>query len=781
MPEDLTPPVIPSVNLDDEPFKFAEQEYTERYALSMVNKTFNDYENFRSQNHDPRWNVSDSLYWGYLPQKTWEGTTIPRASLPVQMVFDQVEAALPALCQEIFAPQDEWFQVETEPGAELSEARQVQEHLSYVLEHSKNDYGLSARNELELSFKSILLYGNGGIGLEWDSILNRPVLQWVDIRDFYIDPGCPVPTVDEARSIIRRKFMTVEELTLLRQDSRMSIPEDSYLYHMSKNPQTAVADNTKRNQESLRGVNFMPESTDYMSLPSQRRIEVLIYYSKEKIIWVLNREWVAYNEDNPYGFIPFCFAPCYTVPGRFYAQSIADVQESNQRYIEALLNSRLDAITMSLMPPRVYKQGQLMTPSQLRWFPGQTYKTDDPKNMALLQPQSELTNVYGEIQFINDAAEKRTGVNSMSSGIPRPSNTNRTATGVQAVSSGSMSRLRAIVTNIENYLIVPMLYKLYILVQKHNLPDQNVSGISKQGSLTQVNSSAFKHDMRFRMLASSRMMTREKLAQVFPFLAQYMMNGTFIGEVQKMGKTVDFMEVFQMLRDATGTGRLYNFVRDMNEQEKKAAAQPPPEVAAKQQQSQQELQARMQLGQMKSQTDVQVAQIAHQPDPGEAERQQKEAEMKLQQMQAETEQEKQSAQMEAERDQARIHSEQVLAQIKAQAEMDKHKVNMAGKQMEMQGKQQEMAMNLQGRQAETQMNIQSQQQEHALNLQQMQQSGDQQQKQTSAEHILSMQQQKAEHKMKLSQQQEAASSAGPGPAGRGKKAAKRTKARAPKA
>ncbi len=738
MPKDLAPPVIENVNLDDQPFVFPEQEMTEKYALSLVNKTFSDYEVFRSNNHDVRWNTADGLYWGFLPQKVWEGTTIPRASLPQQIVFDQVEAALPAITQEIFAPQDEWFQVETEPGANVQDARQVQEHLSYVLEHSKNDYGLTARNEIELAIKSLLVYGNGGIGIEFDSVLKRPVVEWVDLRDFYIDPGCSVPSVDEARSIIRRKFLTVEELVTLRQDPRMSIPEDAYLYHMSKSPQFAVGDQTKRNQEAYRGVNYQPEVTDYMALPSQRKIEVLIYYSAKKIIWVLNREWVCYNEDNPYGFIPFCFAPCYTVPGRFYAQSIADVQESNQRHMEALLNLRLDAVHMQIMPPRVYKQGQLMTPSQLRWFPGATYKVSgDTKDMMLLQPQTETANVYGEIAYINDMAEKRTGVNSMTSGIPRPSNTNRTATGVNAVSSGSMSRLRAIVTNIENYLIVPMLYKLYVLTQKHNLPDQNVSGISAQGQLSKVNTGAFKGNMRFRMLASSRMMTREKLAQVFPFLAQYM------------------MKVFQLLRDATGTGRLYNFVRDMNDQEKQAHGQPPPEAQFQAQQSDKELQTRMQLGQMKSQTEIQKAQISKQGDPMEAQREMQKAQMEMQQMQAETENDKVKAQMEMERDQARIHSERMLAQIKAQSEMDKHKINMAGKQMEIQGKQQLQATDLQGKQQMQQTDLQGRQAEHAITLQQMQQQGEQENAQARQEHEMGMQHEKESHKVKLDNDQKA--------------------------
>ncbi len=730
MPTDAYVTPLESVNLDSEPLKLGIDEINEKYALQLVRETFDNYEQYRSMNHDSRWNIADTLFYGWLPSKTWEGTTVPRSSLGQPIVFDQIEAALPAIAQEIFVPQDEWFQVETEPGAELTEARQVQEKMSYDLEHSRNDYGLTARNELELAFHSLLLYGNGGISLEWDSVLNRPTVQWVDTRDFYIDPGCPVPNIDEARAVIRRKMMTVDELIARRGDPRMNIPSDDVLYTMSKSPQFAVGDQTKRNSEAVRGVSWTPGVSDYSPNPADRKIEVLLYYSKSRIIWTLNRELVAYNQANPYEFIPFCFAPCYTIPGRFYAQSVADVQEGNQRYIEALMNGRLDQVSLDLTPPRIYKRGAMLTPSQLRWRPGATYQVEgDTSEMALMQPRSELTNVFSEISFIKSNAEERTGINSMTSGIPRPSNTNRTATGVSAVASGSMSRIRYLVSNIENYLIVPMLYKMYAMIQKHSLPNQTMSGLSKDGQLTQVSSNAFVGKMRFRMLASSRMMTREKLAQIFPFLTQYMLNGTFMGELQKTGKTIDFAEMFLMLRDATGTGRLYNFIRDMNEQEQKAHQQPPPDVVMQQQQAQQELQARMQISKEKNQTTLQAEQIKNAPQPPDPQ---------------ELEQDRVRFMMDMQREQGRIQNEKTLALIKAQAQHDKNRMDAESKRQELQGKQAEIGMKLQGSQAE-----------HAMQMQQIQQAGQVDRSQQFANHMLGLQQSSQQHEQGLSQAKEA--------------------------
>ncbi len=720
MPQDEYIERLPTVDLDSEPLKLDIDELGNAYALQMVTRTFSDYEAYRSMNHDPRWTISDTLYWGYLPQKVWEGTSVPRSSLGMPIVFDQIEAALPAISQELFSPQDDWFQVAAEPGTDPKEAEQVQEHLSYILEHTKSDYGFSARNEIEMATKFLELYGNGGIWVEYDSILDRPVVECVDIRDFYIDPGCCTPNIDDARSIIRRKFMTVETLSKLRDDARMTIPSDDALYTMSKSPYFAIGDQTKSNQEAFRGVSYTPNVSDYTVMPSDRKIEVLMYYSKARIVWVLNREKVIYNQDNPYGFMPACFAPCYIVPGRFYAQSIADVQEGNQRCIEGLLNGRLDSITMELIPPRIYKRGVLMTPSQLRWHPGATSGADDVKDMALMQPTTSLANVFTEIGYLTDVAEQRTGINSMTSGIPKPSNTNRTATGVSAVASGSMSRLRELVSNIENYMIVPMLYKLYKLVQMHNTPGKNLPGITKNGEVSQVSSDAFQNKMRFRMLSASRMMTREKLAQVFPFLTQYMINGTFMGELHKAGKTIDFSELFRMLQDATGTGKLYNFVRAVTPEEQQAMQQPNPELVAKAQQSQAELQTRLQISQQKNQTDLQKAQIAKAPDP------------------MENQQEQQRMMMEAERDQMRMKHEKDLAQFKIQAEHDKHQVAMQGKAQELRMKGLESAMN-----------VHAVQQQNQLQLDQMKQQGEMQQNQDFTTHVLGMKQGAEVHQQKL--------------------------------
>lgn len=671
MPEEKAPPQPPFVDLESSDLKMALDQLTEGFALELVNSTFRQYENFRSQNHDSRWRTGDSLYFGWVPQRTWEGTTVPRASLSRPIVFEQVETVVPVVYNAIFSTPD-WFQVEPDIGASPEHARQVQEALTYILEHPKEEIYSNFRTELDLVIRDMVLYGNGGISLEWDFKEKRPKVFWVSIKDIYLDPGLSTPMVDESRSLIHRRMMTVQELAELRgTDERLKIPEDAVLYHLAKNTPTAVADQTKAVQEALRGVSYQPNASDVLPNPSDRRVEVLVYYSRDRIIWVLGRQWVAFNEPNPYGFIPFCFAPCFPVPGRFYARSIADIQHWNQRYIEALLNARLDELTLALQPPRIQPRDAVLTPGQQRWRPGAVFTSANPADFRLLQPQSLMNNVYTEISYIEQAGEKATGINALAQGAPRSGNIHRTAAGVHALSGAAVSRVGQIVANLENYLIVPMLYKLYQLVRLNTETWDNLPARNSQGAMYAVPALIFRQKMKFKMLASSRVLTREKLAGIFPFLLQYLLNGQLLGQLQQTGQTVDIPEIFRMLQDATGVSSLYRVVRPMTPQEQQLfqqqaqqAQQNPAAILLQQKQA--ELQLKREIAEKNNQTQLQIAMINKQPDPGAAQR-----------------------------EQLRLQTEAFLSRLKTQAAAQEAQVKMAAKQQDLEIQRQKAALKMQ--------------------------------------------------------------------------------------
>lgn len=647
----IQPPTIVPVSFEEAELKTNEQIINERYALALVNETYWAYEQFRTLNHDRRWSTHDSLYFGYVPPRVWDGSNVARASFTRPIVYEQVETALPAITNAIFGVGAEWFQVDAEPGTDPKEAIDIKNSIAYVLEHPKDDYGSNSIAELRLAIKNTLLYGNGGVSIEWNGLLNRPVVEWVDIRDFYIDPGLQTPDVNESSSIIRRKFLTIDEILKLKEDKRFNIPSKEILWYMAKNVPQNFADQTKRVQEALRGVYYSPGFSDFLPNPADRKVEVLIYYSKSRIIWVFNKEWVAYNGPNPYGFIPFAFAPYSIVPSRFYAQSIADVQENNQRYTEALMNAHYDELTLLIHPPRVQKRNTLLTPAQQKWRPGAVFSADNKDDISLLQVNNSTVNVFDDVQMLQMWADKLTGINSMAGGgIPAPSNANRTLGGLQMQSSGSGSRISDTIYNIELYLIVPTLYKIKKLLEFHTRPGEILPAINPDGNSYSIAATNIQKKVQFRMLASTRMVTKDKLMQIFPFWMQAISQGGLMDGLKQTGQTIDFQELFRMLQDATGVGRIYQLVRPLNDQEQKAMQQPDPKTQADMQKAQMDAQTRNQIMDKKTQSDEKIAQIKQQPKPPDfwqqqmdQQKSQQELQIKAQMAQQELEQKKQVA------------------------------------------------------------------------------------------------------------------------------------------
>lgn len=700
MPEERQPAQVQDANLENEPFVFSPEQFRDRLALQLVTQTFSTFEGYRTINHDRRWNEADALYTGYVPAKVWEGTTIPRANLPYQISFDQVEAAFPSIMEALFSDES-WFEVVAEPGTSAEDANAVQAAMSYMLEHSKNDYGLSAVSEIGLAIRDVLKYGNGGIWLDWLADKNRPSISWVDIRDVYIDPATPTPNADESRAIIRRRMMTVEDIVAYRDNVNMNVPEDAVLWSMAKSAPTVPADTTRQTQEALRAINYTPAAADYIPNPADRKIEVLMYYSKTQIIWVLNRVHVMYNRTNPYKFVPAAFAPCYIFTGRFYANGIPDVQRGNQRMIEGMLNGHLDELSLSLHPPRSQARSADATNNNRKWGPGFVFTStsDDAKSgMAIMQPQPVTQNIMGDIDFLLNAADKRTGIGAMAQGMPRPGNANRTATGMSLQAQGSANRIQPLVKNIEDYLLVPMLRKLYKMMAFH-LGMYDKVPAKRDGVVQWVEGWKFQRPCDFQMFAASKMLAKSTLMQIFPFMAQYLLSGPLVEALKSSGQTVNFQALIDMLQDAAGTKGRYDLIRPMTPQEQQAAQQPPPQVIAQQQMEAAKQQHAKEIMNMKIQGDLQNTMISKQQSP-------EEMQMKAQESQQKMEIEAFKAQMDAQMQQQKLEFEKQMASLKLQVEQQRGAVQMQSAQMKM-ATDQQMA----------QQKMETQRQQSAIDLQ----------------------------------------------------------------
>src|SRR5262249_19203233 len=140
---------------------------------------------------------------------------------------------------------------------------------------------------------------------------------------------------------------------------------------------TTQSDTTKTNQEGFRGMTYQP-TIDYTVDPGLSRVEVIRYWQKGRHVWLLGRQWVARNERNPYGMLPFLDAFYVDVPGRFAGLSIYNLVEGDQKIVEAIINTRIDELNLLIHTPINKKQGRAFTASQQRLRPGVIWESEDP-------------------------------------------------------------------------------------------------------------------------------------------------------------------------------------------------------------------------------------------------------------------------------------------------------------------------------------------------------------------------------------------------------------------
>jgi len=184
--------------------------------------------------------------------------------------------------------------------------------------------------------------------------------------------------------------------------------------------------------------------------------------------------------------------------------------------------------------------------------------------------------------------------------------------------------------------------------------------------------------VKIRIDASSRMVTKDTLAQTIQFMTPLIANGPFVQQLLTSGYAIDWPTFFEMAQAATGTSRQYHLIRPINAKEEARLAEPPPQVKAQMAKTQSDVQIRTQLGQMKMQSE-----------------------------------------------QAQIQSNERMKQLEIEEASARHLLDLIQQQREesdptaqakLQAEMQKTAMGLQAKQAEHKMKLTAQHQQHQMDM-----------------------------------------------------------------
>jgi hypothetical protein len=124
-----------------------------------------------------------------------------------------------------------------------------------------------------------------------------------------------------------------------------------------------------------------------------------------------------------------------------------------------------------------------------------------------------------------------------------------------------------------------------------------------QGQPVNISKDVLSSPVKFSVRAASRMVAREKLTMLLAPLTQILFNDIVMKQANMQGKTLDFDEFDRFLQDASNTSESYKFFRPMNQQEMQRQQQPDPKTMADMQKAKLEAQTRLQMGQMKAQSE----------------------------------------------------------------------------------------------------------------------------------------------------------------------------------
>lgn len=323
--------------------------------------------------------------------------------------------------------------------------------------------------------RDMLRFGTSVIYLHWDG--NCPKMINVPIRDFFIDPTCN--SLENAAYMGRRYLTSLDDLKSfeivdLEKSDDMNVvmkPKYKNLDQISKTKNGAGENTDKEEKDMWYGSTVSNEES---------LVEVLEYWTKDRVISVANRSVVIEDSENYFkqkaqmngeeyakGLMPFCSLRDYVDGSLFYAKGEIDFIADQQELLNDLTNQNIDSITFTLNQMYTLDPRYAHLLEEIENMPGAIYPVEAGALQPIVQrpvPQDaflERTNIKNEMR-------ETTASNEIIKGVSPAGGGSTTATEIQAQIAGSGQRLALKVTQIEDEgfhqlaTLVLRMIKLYV-------------------------------------------------------------------------------------------------------------------------------------------------------------------------------------------------------------------------------------------------------------------------------------------------------------------------------
>jgi len=410
-------------------------------TLETVIKDFNSAWEYAQGSWHSRWNNNYSLYNNTRTKRGYTGIT----DTFVPMTFSTIETMTSAL----FGAKPKFNYTPPQEKAD-----QETEILNGLLDYywDKDQWNIKV-----ISWgRTFLMLGTSVVYLYWD--IDHPVMINVPIRDFFIDPMAT--TLENARYMGRRYLTTKDELKSFevvdlegKQDADGNYQMKPKYQNIDKINAGVKGDNTDKQEKDM----FYGSTT---SNPEDEQVEVIEYWTCDKVISIANRSVVIEDAENyyktqarkqgdkyPEGIMPFSCLRDYVDESLFYAKGEVDFISEEQELLNDITNQNIDSITFTLNQMYTLSPNYAHLLNEIENLPGAVYLAE-PGALSPIQQRPIPPDAFNERMNLKNEIRETTASNEVVKGVSQDSQA--TATEINAQIAGSGQRLGLKVTQVEN-------------------------------------------------------------------------------------------------------------------------------------------------------------------------------------------------------------------------------------------------------------------------------------------------------------------------------------------
>lgn len=409
-------------------------------VVDDVLKDFNAAWNYCASSWHSRWRDNQFLYNNQRVKRGYEGIS----DTFVPMCFSTVETLTSAL----FGAKPKYNYLPPQDRED-----QNTEILNGLLDYywDKDQWSLKNIN----TGRCMLKLGTAIDYYYWDG--DHPVKLNIPIRDFFIDPDAS--SLENARFMGRRYLTTKATLESFEVVDFEASTDDEVVMkkkytNLDKLDDYKSADNTDKEEKDMW---YGSTASD----PSEDQVEVIEYWTEDKVVSIANRCTAIEDTDNyykskakangtkfPRGIMPFNDCRDYVDESLFYAKGEIDIIGDQQEDLNDLTNQYKDAITFALNPMFTLDPKYAHLLSEIESLPGAGYPVEkDALNWSI--PPAIPRDAVIERQNIKNEIRETTASNEIVKGAPTTGGKS-TATEINAQVAGAGQRINLKVTQLEN-------------------------------------------------------------------------------------------------------------------------------------------------------------------------------------------------------------------------------------------------------------------------------------------------------------------------------------------